>query len=66
MSAKVEMDERLCTNEKCTGLTILTLIIETPWSWSSSSNSSTSSKNMICSRAFSFSMSIRSDVFVTL
>lgn len=46
-------------------LTILTLSMETPWSWSSSSNSSTSSKNMICSRAFSFSRSIRSVVFVT-
>lgn len=47
---------------KCTSLTIFTLIIDTPWSWSSSSNNNTSSKNMICSRAFSFSRSIRSDV----
>lgn len=46
-------------------LTILTLSIETPWSWSSSSNSNTSSKNIICSRAFSFSRSIRSVVSVT-
>lgn len=57
-----QLHQWYCFLEK---LTILTLSIETPWSWSSSSNSSTSSKNMICSRAFSFSRSIRSVVLVT-
>ncbi len=46
-------------------LTIFTLIIDTPWSCSSSSNSSTSSKNLICSRARSFSVSMRSAVGFT-
>lgn len=46
-------------------LTIFTLRLETPWSWSSSSNRSTSSKNLICSLAFSFSVSIWSVVGTT-